>query len=185
MTLGNSAPSTQIATSLHSELGQADRLYEAFLSRVRCNGVHHFSAALALEELAKCLNSFALRRLEAEQTAEARTVLLLAEKQMHTIGKQFYDTLKKQSGSSSSAVGSKQGEDASTSAAGGGGVCPSQGKGRRKSFRQAFAMFANLTLNNLASVERKAGSLAKSLKYLCQSKMWVGRGGAVFYWLVM
>jgi tetratricopeptide (TPR) repeat protein len=41
---------------------------------------------------------------------------------------------------------------------------------RRKTFKQAFSEFGNLTLNNLANLERREGNQSKALKYLERSK---------------
>ncbi|CAD7944171.1 unnamed protein product [Amoebophrya sp. A25] len=89
------------------------------------------------------VNGAALGRIEAGELVEARTLLLVAERQMHAIGKQFYDCLKK------SPVIPRSGATTPTSSSGG---------GRRRTLRQGYALFASLTLNNLASLERKIRS---------------------------
>eukprot|EP00392_Amoebophrya_sp_AT5.2_P009609 g9637.t1 len=163
--------------ALRAELLKADQLYESFVSRVRCFGVHHFSVAICLEELGKKMNSAALAKLEAGNVVEARTLLLLAEKQMHAIGKQFYDHLK------NAAVVPRQTDNYEKNSD------HRNNRRPRRTFRQAFALFASLTLNNLASLERGSGGkdvkengvdeqevqkdLEKALAYLEASKMWV------------
>ncbi|CAD7963674.1 unnamed protein product [Amoebophrya sp. A120] len=158
---GDAVPQQQPLDSarrlLRHELDQADQMYESFVSRVRCFGVHHFSAAICLEDLGKHMNSVALAKLEDGQIPEARTILLVAERQMHAIGKQFYDYLKKAAVIPRAQLNTTESD-----------------KSRRRTFRQAFALFASLTLNNLASLERReGGDLQKALQYLSTSKMWV------------
>lgn len=48
------------------EITHAEETYISMLSRIRCFGLHHYSVCFCLDDLAKFINSTALKKIEMD-----------------------------------------------------------------------------------------------------------------------